>query len=155
MTAPGSAAHRPRVRSGWVLSMALALGVRGLMNVQYVIMTEQSESTVYVLEVNPRASRTVPFIAKVTGVPVVRLAVNAALGKTLVSRSEAKRLVARLTDFRQVILDFSGVQVAGQGFCDEVFRVFAHAHPHVTLEPVGMSDTVAFMVNRARAAATS
>ncbi|MGH7893854.1 MAG: STAS-like domain-containing protein [Candidatus Binatia bacterium] len=79
----------------------------------------------------------------------------AGLGKTLVSRSEAKRLVARLTDFRHAILDFSGVQVVGQGFCDEVFRVFAHAHPHVTLEPVGMNDTVAFMVNRARAVATS
>ena len=79
----------------------------------------------------------------------------AGLGTTLVSRSEAKRLVARLTDFRQAILDFSGVQVAGQGFCDEVFRIFARAHPDVTLEPVGMNDTVAFMVNRARAAATS
>ena len=78
----------------------------------------------------------------------------AGLGKTLVSRSEAKRLVARLTDFRHAILDFSGVEMVGQGFCDEVFRVFAHAHPHVTLEPVGMNDTVAFMVNRARAAAT-
>ena len=78
----------------------------------------------------------------------------AAFGKTLVSRSEAKRLVARLTDFRHVTLDFSGVEVAGQGFCDEVFRVFARARPKVTLEPVGMNDTVAFMVGRARASAS-
>ena len=78
----------------------------------------------------------------------------AGLGKTLVSRSEAKRLVARLTDFRHVTLDFSGVEVAGQGFCDEVFRVFARARPKVTLEPVGMNDTVAFMVGRARASAS-
>jgi anti-sigma regulatory factor (Ser/Thr protein kinase) len=77
----------------------------------------------------------------------------AGLGKTLVSRSEAKRLLARLTDFQHVTLDFSGVEVAGQGFCDEVFRVFARAHPKVTLEPVGMNDTVAFMVGRARASA--
>ena len=48
-------------------------------------------------------------------------------------------------------LDFSGVEVAGQGFCDEVFRVFARAHPQVTLEPVGMDPAVAFMVDRARA----
>jgi carbamoyl-phosphate synthase large subunit len=60
-----------------------ALGVRGLMNVQYVIMREDSASLVYVLEVNPRASRTVPFLSKVTGVPIVRLAVNAALGRGL------------------------------------------------------------------------
>jgi len=74
-----------------------------------------------------------------------------ALGTTLVSRSEAKRLVARLPEFTHVTLDFSGVEVVGQGFCDEVFRVFARAHPGVTLEPVGMSDAVAFMVARARA----
>ena len=76
----------------------------------------------------------------------------AALGTTLVSRSEAKRLVARLPDFTHVTLDFSGVDVVGQGFCDQVFRVFARAHPQVTLEPVGMNDAVAFMVARARAA---
>ena len=75
----------------------------------------------------------------------------ASFGKTLVSRSEAKRLVARLGDFEHVTLDFSGVDVVGQGFCDEVFRVFARAHPKVSLEPVGMNDTVAFMVGRARA----
>jgi carbamoyl-phosphate synthase large subunit len=65
-----------------------ALGVRGLMNVQYVIMRPEpkrpgDESDVYVLEVNPRASRTVPFLSKVTGVPMVRLAVQTMLGKTL------------------------------------------------------------------------
>jgi anti-sigma regulatory factor (Ser/Thr protein kinase) len=74
----------------------------------------------------------------------------AGFGKTLVSRSEAKRLVARLGEFKHVTLDFSGVEVVGQGFCDEVFRVFARAHPEVALEPVGMNDTVAFMVGRAR-----
>lgn len=77
----------------------------------------------------------------------------AALGKTLVSRSEAKRLVERLTEFRHATLDFSGVDTVGQGFCDEVFRVFARAHAEVALEPVGMNDAVAFMVGRARAAA--
>jgi len=62
-----------------------ALHVRGLMNVQYVIMPDDSDSgsTVYVLEVNPRSSRTVPFISKVTGVPMVRLAINVMLGKSL------------------------------------------------------------------------
>jgi hypothetical protein len=60
--------------------------------------------------------------------------------------------LARLTDFRHVTLDFSGVEMVGQGFCDEVFRVFARAHPEVALEPVGMNDAVTFMVARARAA---
>ena len=65
--------------------MALALQVRGLMNVQYVIApaAEPGGPGVFVIEVNPRASRTVPFISKVTGVPIVRLAVEVMLGRTL------------------------------------------------------------------------
>jgi carbamoyl-phosphate synthase large subunit len=54
--------------------IGLALGVKGLMNTQYVIMSDEAGPTVYVLEVNPRASRTIPFISKVTGVPMVRVA---------------------------------------------------------------------------------
>lgn len=73
-----------------------------------------------------------------------------ALGTGLISRSEARRLLQRLTEFSHVMLDFSGVDVVGQGFCDEVFRVFARRHPEIALEPVGMNDAVAFMVGRAR-----
>lgn len=73
------------------------------------------------------------------------------VGTGLISRSEARRLVQRLTEFTHVTLDFSGIDVVGQGFCDEVFRVFARRHPQITLEPVGMNDAVAFMVARARA----
>jgi carbamoyl-phosphate synthase large subunit len=60
-----------------------ALGIRGLMNVQMVIMRENGRSTVYVFEVNPRASRTVPFISKVTGVPMVRIATKVMAGISL------------------------------------------------------------------------
>ncbi|MCH7812059.1 MAG: carbamoyl-phosphate synthase large subunit, partial [Chloroflexi bacterium] len=63
--------------------VALALNVRGLMNVQYVIVRTEESSNVYVLEVNPRSSRTVPFISKVTGVPLVRLATHVMLGRSL------------------------------------------------------------------------
>jgi hypothetical protein len=70
----------------------------------------------------------------------------------LVSRSEARRLLQRVTEFTHVTLDFSGIDVVGQGFCDEIFRVFARSHPEIALEPVGMNDAVAFMVARARAA---
>jgi carbamoyl-phosphate synthase large subunit len=59
--------------------LALALGVRGLMNVQYAI----HENVVYVLEVNPRASRTVPFVAKATGIPVAGIAARLMMGRTL------------------------------------------------------------------------
>ncbi|MBF6600180.1 MAG: carbamoyl-phosphate synthase large subunit [Dehalococcoidia bacterium] len=66
--------------------IGLALDVRGLMNVQYVIMPPESAAgatSVYVIEVNPRGSRTVPFLSKVTGVPMVRAAVHIMLGQSL------------------------------------------------------------------------
>ena len=59
--------------------IAEALPVRGLLNIQFIV----ENGTVWVLEVNPRASRTVPFLTKVTGVPLVRLAVAIACGSTL------------------------------------------------------------------------
>jgi carbamoyl-phosphate synthase large subunit len=59
--------------------LGLALGVRGLMNVQYAI----KDDVVYVLEVNPRASRTVPFVSKATGVPLAKLAARVMAGETL------------------------------------------------------------------------
>jgi carbamoyl-phosphate synthase large subunit len=69
----------------YAVHIGLALGVNGLMNVQYVIMRDGdgTSSTVYVLEVNPRSSRTVPFISKVTGVPMVRVATKVMLGISL------------------------------------------------------------------------
>ena len=67
--------------------IGLALGVRGLMNVQFVISPPDDPDPegpgVFVIEVNPRSSRTVPFISKVTGVPLVQLAVNVMLGRSL------------------------------------------------------------------------
>lgn len=63
----------------YTIRLAKALGVRGLLNVQYALQCD----TIYVLEANPRASRTVPFIAKATGVPIVEVATGVMLGKTL------------------------------------------------------------------------
>ena len=59
--------------------LGMALGVRGLMNVQYAIKND----VVYVLEVNPRASRTTPFVSKATGVPLAKVAARIMAGRTL------------------------------------------------------------------------
>lgn len=69
----------------YTIRMALGMKVRGLMNVQFVIMPgkENENSSVYVLEVNPRASRTIPFISKVTGIPMINLATKVMLGISL------------------------------------------------------------------------
>jgi carbamoyl-phosphate synthase large subunit len=64
----------------YVTRIALALGVRGLMNAQFAIKDEIA----YVLEVNPRASRTVPFVSKAVNVPLARIAAQIAAGKKLV-----------------------------------------------------------------------
>ncbi len=60
--------------------LALELDVRGLINIQFV----EHENELYVLEVNPRSSRTIPFISKVTGIPLVKLATEIMFGRTLV-----------------------------------------------------------------------
>jgi len=69
----------------YTVKIGLALKIKGLMNIQFVIIpdTTTQGSSVYVLEVNPRASRTIPFISKVTGVPVVNIATKVMLGKSL------------------------------------------------------------------------
>ena len=61
------------------MKLALALGTRGLVNIQYLIF----DNELYVIEVNPRASRTIPYISKVTGVPMVDLASRVMLGESL------------------------------------------------------------------------
>ena len=59
-----------------------------------------------------------------------------------VTRSEARRLLARLDTFREVVLDFRGVRSIGQGFVDEVFRVFPASHPRVSLSRVNVEPAL-------------
>jgi carbamoyl-phosphate synthase large subunit len=75
--------HEVGTIADYTIRIGRALQVKGLMNVQLVIMRDGSQSLVYVLEVNPRASRTIPFISKVTGVPMVRIATKIMLGMSL------------------------------------------------------------------------
>jgi len=68
----------------------------------------------------------------------------------LVSRSQAKRLIARFDRFKTVILDFAGVQEIGQAFSDELFRVYAKSHPDVSLIPDNMTDQIKMMWSRTK-----
>ncbi len=72
------------------------------------------------------------------------------LGEAWISRSQAKKLLVGLEKYKKVIIDFRGVDLIGQGFADEIFRVYQNAHPEIVLEPVNMNDTVAILVNDAR-----
>jgi carbamoyl-phosphate synthase large subunit len=64
-------------------ALARALGVIGLMNVQFAVKAEGERHDIYILEVNPRASRTVPFVAKATGVPIAKIAARLMAGEKL------------------------------------------------------------------------
>lgn len=71
--------------------------------------------------------------------------------ENLISRSQARRLLARFDRFKEVILDFAGVRMIGQAFADEVFRVFAELHPDIRLTYVNALQDVEKMIRRALA----
>jgi hypothetical protein len=68
----------------------------------------------------------------------------------LVSRSQARRLLARVDRFKLVMLDFDGVDAIGQAFADEIFRVFPAQHPEVSVVEIKASSPVRRMISRAR-----
>lgn len=71
-------------------------------------------------------------------------------GDIWISRSQAKKVLAGLTKYKKIIFNFAGVEVIGQAFADEIFRVFNIEHPEIILEPINMSDSVKLMVSRAQ-----
>lgn len=80
---------------------------------------------------------------------VVALARSAA-GEKLISRSQGRRVVARLERFKEILFDFSGVDTIGPAFADEIFRVFQNAHPEMQFTVVGATEEVDRMIRRAR-----
>jgi uncharacterized protein (DUF1330 family) len=71
--------------------------------------------------------------------------------ESLVSRSQAQRLLARVDRFKVVLFDFRDVETIGQAFADEIFRVYAKGHPEVELLPIHASVQVQQMISRATA----
>ena len=74
------------------------------------------------------------------------------VGDPLISRSQAKRVLARVELFRTVVFDFTGVSSIGQAFADEIFRVFAHAHPEIQLQFIHANAATKQMISRSRSA---
>lgn len=68
----------------------------------------------------------------------------------LISRSQAKRVLSRFDRFKEVLLDFKGVNTIGQAFADEIFRVYKASHPEVNVIAINMTPEVTQMINRAR-----
>ena len=84
-------------------AMAAELNVIGLMNVQYAVKDE----ALYVIEVNPRASRTVPFVSKATGVPLAKLATKVMLGRSLAELGLHQEVIPEHVSVKEAVLPFN------------------------------------------------
>ncbi|MCR5418724.1 MAG: DUF4325 domain-containing protein [Lachnospiraceae bacterium] len=116
-----------------LLSYAMKLSKTGtVLIMQLENITKRTAKEVFAQYADPDCG----FIR--TTIPVF----EACLDREPVARSQARRLSHRLDHFREVILDFDKVTILGQGFADEMFRVFSNEHPEVTLTPVNMTEEV-------------
>ena len=87
----------------WTTKLANALKVVGLMNIQYAVQGEQ----VFIIEANPRASRTVPFVSKATGVPLAKVASLVMSGKSLESLGVTKEIIPKHIAVKEAVLPFN------------------------------------------------
>ncbi|MGL6133753.1 MAG: carbamoyl-phosphate synthase large subunit [Prochlorococcaceae cyanobacterium] len=91
----------------WSSDLALALGVRGLINLQFAVQRgADGEERVFIIEANPRASRTVPFVAKATGVPLAKLASLVMAGRTLAELGLTAEPRPPLQTVKEAVLPF-------------------------------------------------
>jgi len=88
-------------------SLARELDVRGLMNVQFAVKREDDVPTVYVIEVNPRASRTVPFVSKATGVPLAKIAAKVMVGVSLAEQGCTEDPIPAHVSIKEAVFPFS------------------------------------------------
>lgn len=87
-------------------AMAEALHVVGLMNVQFAIQQDQGQDVVYVLEVNPRASRTVPFVSKATGIQLAKVAARCMAGQSLASQGIQHEVTPPYFSVKEAVFPF-------------------------------------------------
>jgi carbamoyl-phosphate synthase large subunit len=87
-------------------AMAGALEVVGLMNVQFAIQNVDGKDIIYVLEVNPRASRTVPYVSKATGIPLAKVAARCMAGQSLASQGMTKEVTPPYFSVKEAVFPF-------------------------------------------------
>jgi carbamoyl-phosphate synthase large subunit len=121
--------------------LAVALKVKGLMNVQYAIKDDQ----VWVIEVNPRASRTVPFVAKAIGKPVAKIATQVMCGKTLKELGFTEEIIPRHYSIKKPVFPFNKFPGADTLLGPEM---------RSTGEVMGIDETFGHAVAKAQAGAT-
>ena len=87
--------------------MARALKVIGLMNVQFAVQVQDGKDVIYVLEVNPRASRTVPFVSKAIGRPLAKAAAQVMAGKTLAELNATEEIIPPYFSVKEAVFPFN------------------------------------------------
>ncbi|HBG21075.1 MAG TPA: carbamoyl phosphate synthase large subunit, partial [Desulfobulbaceae bacterium] len=123
-------------------AMAAELGVVGLMNVQYAV----KDSQLYILEVNPRASRTIPFVSKATGVPLAKLATKVMMGATLEELGLTTEVIIKHWAVKEAVFPF-----------DRFEKVDTLLGPEMksTGEVMGIDDNLGLAIAKAQLAAGS
>ncbi len=134
--------HRNPKNEDWILAAPLVSGT-GV----FLTLSNNTERTTEEVFDEFTSGEDYGFSKTVVPVDLVRYGDEA-----LVSRSQAKRLLTRFERFRTVLLDFEGVDQIGQGFADEVFRVFTRAHPDIELVSINENAQVRAMIRRVNSA---
>ncbi|WP_076542840.1 carbamoyl-phosphate synthase large subunit [Shewanella sp. UCD-KL21] len=121
-----------------VAKLAMELGVIGLMNVQFAVKDDE----IYMIEVNPRAARTVPFVSKATGVPLAKIAARVMAGQSLASQNFTKEVIPPYFSVKEVVLPFNkfpgvdpmlGPEMRSTGEVMGVGETFAEAYAKAQL----------------------
>ena len=134
--------HRENDRDDWLIEVEDRVESR---NGTIVAMTIRPQATQTTKEIFDRFVTGDDFDFSKTHVPVLLARYER---EQLLSRSQARRVLARFEHFREVILDFKGVDQIGQAFADEIFRVFHREHPEIQIFPVSTSDEVQQAIDR-------
>ena len=124
--------YKPKEKKdGTVLFMSIGLDSKRKLQNVFIEATEKNPEGI------PRFNKT-KFLVKLSKLGDERY----------VSRSQARRIVLGLEKFKHVVLDFKGISTVGQGFVDEVFRVFKSKHPGIEIIYTNANDDVKFMIER-------
>ena len=153
----GSLFYR-RSRQNGFAPAGVSSGNWGNWKIEAEDLNQVSGTTVF-MEIHPKAKHTVQGLfdrhagdAGGLGFNLTQVPVKLARydGEQLVSRSQSRRLTARLDRFKEVVLDFQDVATIGQSFADEVFRVYAGGHPETRLSWINTQPKITQMIQRVR-----
>jgi carbamoyl-phosphate synthase large subunit len=134
----------------WTIQLAKALKVIGLMNIQFAVQGDQ----VFIIEANPRASRTVPFVSKAIGMPLAKIAARLMSGKTLAEVGLTEELIPKYISVKEAVLPFEkfagtdtilGPEMRSTGEAMGIDQDFGHAYAKAQLsahQKIPLSGTV-------------